>query len=189
MRPGDYPEGIVDSTGLETHHISRYFRWKKESTQPDRQIRAWPKVTLVCHRQTHWLLGLYVCQGPTQDAHLLRRVMPDVHRMIHLYRLMADAGYDSEKNHIFCREKLGIPRTVIPARANAFNRKWPQSKYRRQMRRRFHKIVYRQRVQIECVMFRFKSHLGDALRARRWPAQVRECRLRALCFNFALLAA
>lgn len=155
---------------------------------PGRELQCWPKLTLVAHRQSHWILGLHVCLGPNQDAHLLPKVMPEVHRQVHLYRLLADAGYDSESNHVYCREKLGIPKTVIPARALANgSRKWPQSFYRRQMRRCFHCQVYRQRSQIECVISRFKRHLGDALRARRWIAQIRECRLRVLTFDLALL--
>lgn len=183
---------MIDSTGMETHHVSRYYRWKKESQYPGRTNPIWPKVTLVVHRKSHWILGLHVCQGPTQDAHLLRKVMPEVESLVHLDRLLADRGYDSELNHIFCREKLKIRSTVIPTRRCTdglrVSQRWPKTKYRRQMKRRFQKHIYRQRVQVECVIFRLKKHFGADLQARRWMAQVRECRLRILTFNLGLVA-
>jgi hypothetical protein len=185
------PEGIIDSTGLESRHVSRYFRWKSESCHPWQAQRSWPKITIVAHRQSHFIFSLNVSRGPNQDSHLLRVLLPQTTRLVRLDRLLADAGYDAEANHVLCRDRLGIRSTVIPARHATYpkgNRCWPRSKYRRQMRRRFHKLVYRQRWQIECVMFRLKRHFGQALSARRWMAQVRECRLRVWSYNLLILA-
>lgn len=101
-------------------------------------------------------------------------------------RLLADAGYDAEHNHRLCRERLGIRSTVIPINRRR-GRKWPKSKYRRQMKRRFFKRVYGQRWQVESAISRNKRRLGAELRARRWPSQKEECLYRVLSHNLMIL--
>ena len=105
---------------------------------------------------------------------------------IRFYRLMGDAAYDAEHNHTLCRDELGIPSTVIPLNRRR-GRKWPKTRYRRQMKIRFYKRVYGQRWQVESAFSRNKRLLGSALRARRWPSQQAECLLRVLTHNLMIL--
>ena len=108
-------------------------------------------------------------------------------RNIHLARLLGDTGYDSEGNHRLCRQRLGIRSTVIPLNRRNTGRRWPKTKYRRQMKRRFLKGVYGQRWQVESVISRHKRLLGSALRARDYQAQKRECLFRVLTHNLMIL--
>ena len=103
-------------------------------------------------------------------------------------RLLGDAAFDSEENHRFCREDLGVRSTVIPLNRRNRGRKWPQTRYRRQMKRRFFKWVYGQRWQAESAFSRHKRRLGSALSSRSEPARERECYLRVLTHNVMLLA-
>jgi transposase len=76
-------------------------------------------------------------------------------------------------------------------------RRWPKSRYRRQMKKRFrrrpgssrYRRVYGQRWQIESGWSRSKRRLGSALRARKWANQKKEILLRILTHNLMLLAA
>jgi transposase len=104
-------------------------------------------------------------------------------------RLLADAAYDAEHNHELCREDYGVRSTVIPLNRRRSGRRWPRSRYRRQMRRRFHRRKYRQRWQAESAFSRHKRRLGDALRSRSPAAWERECYLRVLTHNLMILAA
>jgi len=106
---------------------------------------------------------------------------------IRLARLLADTGYDSEGNHRLCRKKLGIRSTVIPLNPRNTGRRWPKTRYRRQMKRRFHKRVYGNRWQVESVISRYKRRLGSALRARNYAAQKRECLLRVLTHDLMIV--
>jgi transposase len=104
-------------------------------------------------------------------------------------RVLADAAFDSEENHRLCREDLGARSTVIPLNRRNSGRKWPQTRYRRQMKKRFHRRKYGQRWQVESAFSRHKRRLGSALRARSDAARGRECYLRVLTHNIMLLAA
>ena len=60
------------------------------------------------------------------------------------------------------------------------SRKWPKTRYRRQLKRRFPKIVYRERVHVEGAFSQDKRQLGSALRARSDDARAQELFLRDL---------
>jgi transposase len=103
--------------------------------------------------------------------------------------VLGDAAFDSEENPRLCREELGVRSTVIPLNRRNRGRKWPKTKYRRQMKRRFPKRKYTQRWQAESAFSRHKRRLGSALSSRSEPARERECRLRVLTHNIMILAA
>lgn len=176
-------EGIVDATGLESRHVSRYFVWRRGKRHT---WSHFPKLTVVCHRQSHLLPGAYVSRGPSQDSPQFTPAMIDAAELIAFDRVLGDAAYDAEHNHVLCREKLGIRSTVIPARKRN-SRKWPTAKYRRQMKKRFFSRVYGQRWQVESAFSRHKRLLGSALRARLWSHQKAECLLRVLTHNLMIL--
>jgi transposase len=112
-------------------------------------------------------------------------------------RVLADAAFDSEANHRYCRDELGIRSTVIPINRRSQGRKWPQTRYRRQMVKRFrkkprgsrHRRVYGQRWQAESAFSRHKRLLGSALRGKSDASRERECYLRVLTHDLMLLAA
>src|SRR6476646_828498 len=100
-------------------------------------------------------------------------------------RVLGDAAYDSEENHRLRREDLKVRSTVIALNRRRQGRKWPKSKYRRQMNRR----KYGQRWQAESAFSRHKRLLGSALRGRSDASRERECHLRVLTHNLMILAA
>lgn len=107
--------------------------------------------------------------------------------LLPLARLLADAGYDAEHNHALCRERLGVRRTVIALNRRGTGRRWPRTRYRRQMKRRWCKRLYGQRWQAESAFSRHKRRLGAALTARGPTARRREPLLRVLTHNVMLL--
>lgn len=181
---GKRSDGIVDATGLESRHVSRYYVWRKGQKRHARL--HFLKLSLVCDRQTHLLVGAFASMGPSQDSPQFKPVMRQAGELIQFDRLLADAAYDAEHNHVLCRQELGIRSTVIPARKRN-SRKWPTAKYRRQMKCRFHRRVYGQRWQVESAISRNKRHLGSALHARRWANQKGECLLRVATHNLMIL--
>jgi transposase len=112
--------------------------------------------------------------------------MREAASLIAFDRLLGDAGYDAEHNHRLCREELKIRSTVIRLNRRC-GRKWPRSRYRRQMKARFFRRVYGERWQVESSFSRHKRKLGSSLRSRRWCNQKKECLLRVLTHNLMIL--
>jgi transposase len=191
---GEKPTAAVDGTGLESRHTSRYYfkRSGKKHTS-----RLWTKLTVAVDTGSHFLAGARVSAGPSNDSPQLRPVMAQASLAVTWDRVLADAAFDAEAHHRYCREELGIRATVIPLNRRNQGRKWPKSPYRRQMVRRFrkkpkgsrHRRVYGQRWQVESAFSRHKRRLGSALGGRSDESRERECRLRVLTHNLMLLAA
>jgi transposase len=111
--------------------------------------------------------------------------------------LLGDSGYDAEHNHAYARLRLKVRSSVIALNRRKWGRRWPKTRYRRQMVRRFrkkpkgsrHRRVYGQRWQAESAFSRHKRLLGSALRGKSDASRERECYLRVLTHNLMLLAA
>ena len=179
------PTAIIDATGLEARHVSRYYVDRKGYRRFRR--RRWPKVTVVGEAQTHLIGGATIRWGPSQDSPQLPATVRQAAKLTRWDRLLGDRAYDAEHNHRLCREEVGIRSTVIPLNPRRQGRRWPQTRYRRQMKRRFFTRVYRQRWQVESLFSRHKRLLGATLRARKWGAQKQECLVRILTHNLMIL--
>jgi hypothetical protein len=191
---GDRPTAAVDGTGLESRHTSRYFfkRSGKKHTS-----RLWTKLTVAVDTRTHFIAGATVATGPSNDSPQFPPVMAQASLVVTWDRVLADAAFDAEDHHRYAREDLGVRSTVIPLNRRAGGRKWPKTKYRRGMVKRFrkrpkgprHRRVFGQRWQVESALSRHKRRLGSALGGRSDASRERECQLRVLTHNLMLLAA
>lgn len=146
--------------------------------------------------RTHLFLSAAVTRGPSQDAPHLVPAVRAAARRAPIDTVLADAGYDSEANHATCRRRLGVRSTVIALNRRG-TRKWPPTRYRRQMVRRFrkkpegsrHRRVYGQRWQAESAFSRLKRRLGASVAAIKWANQKTEALLKVIAHNILLLAA
>jgi Transposase DDE domain len=182
----ELPEVAVDATGFESRHCSRYFVHRRGERRHLRE--RWPKLTLACHTQSHLVVGALATIGPSQDSPQFAPVARQaVRHLSYIDRLLADAGYDGEHNHALARERLGIRSTVIALNRRGTGRRWPKTRYRRQMKRRFQRRKYHQRWQAESVISRIKRRLGSSLSGRSNASRRRESRLRVLTHDLMLL--
>ena len=190
----DTPTVAVDGTGLESRHTSRYFFKRAERKHSS---RLWTKLTVACDTQSHFFAGATVATGPSNDSPQLRPVMIQASLAVTWDRMLADTAFDSEDHHRSGREDLGVRSTVIPLNRRGHGRKWPKTRYRRQMVKRFrqkpkgsrYRRVFGQRWQVESAFSRHKRRLGSSLGGRSDASRERECRLRVLTHNLMLLAA
>jgi hypothetical protein len=160
----DRPEAAVDATGLESRYTSYSFVRRQGKR---RRSRRYTKLTVACHTQTHLLASAVVSTGPGNDSPQFAETVRGARRHTAWDRLLADAAFDAEHHHRLCREELGIRSTVIPLNKRGQGRKWPKTRYRRQMKRRFHRRRYGQRWQVESAFSRHKRLLGAAGPLRR----------------------
>jgi hypothetical protein len=181
---GECSEVSLDATGLESHHLSRYFL---RCSGRMKRFRRFPKITVVTDNSTHLIAGMVVGTGPCNDSPALPAAMRQASARIKVVRLLADGAYDSEAHHRLCRQELGIAQTIIPINPRAHPRSVPSGTYRLQMKEHFPKEQFGQRWQVESVLSRFKRRLGSALRARTDPSRWGECHLRVLTHNLMIL--
>jgi DDE family transposase len=183
------PEAAIDATGLSATTRSAHYARRLRDGNRRYRVPKHPKLTLVCHTTTHLIAAALSGVGPGYDFPLFEPAMLKAAWNLPIDRLLADSGYDSEANHCMAREGLGIRSTVIALNPRNRGRRWPKARYRRQMKRRFHRRKYGQRWQAESVFSRLKRRLGSCLRGRSDEARDRETYLKVLTLNLMILAA
>jgi hypothetical protein len=180
----------MDSTGLETRHSSHYFTKRCERHKAHRKLK-YPKLSAICDAESHLILGITVNRGPKPDHCEFASTLADALSRQPVDALVADAGYDSEKAHKLCRERLGIE-SIIPVAEKGRRRKNGKPRrigghYRCRLKRWFPKKRYGQRWQVETVFSMLKRLMGSALRARTYHSQCREIVLRVITLNVMIL--
>jgi len=180
----------IDSTGLESRHVSAYFT-KRCKRHSGHYKSRYPKLSAICDTANHLILGVIIDRGPKPDPVEARQTLQEALKHQPFSHLLGDAGYESEGFHSLCRDTLGI-RSIIPTTSRGRPRDDGQpravrGRYRQLMQRRFPKNTYGQRWQIETVFSMLKRNMGAALRARTYHSQNREIRLRVLAHNLAIL--
>lgn len=135
------------------------------------------------------MLAQRVRPGPSGDFSDLVPLAADAHAALPFEALVADAGYDSEADHRFCREELGAD-SLIPAKKRRSAKVVATTPYRREMVRRLGepgeeeaRRAYRQRWKAETVMSVAKRRWGEALSARLDDTQRTQALLRGLVYN------
>lgn len=89
-------------TGLESHHVSRYYIQRQGAPRKS--------------RLTQTIAGLPLITGAvaSQDSPQFLLLMYQATQQITWTDLLADADYDAEHNHRLCRQTLEIPFADCP---------------------------------------------------------------------------
>jgi hypothetical protein len=179
----------MDSTGLESSPASPYFvRRRAAAGSPWKRMiyHRFPKLAILCTTDSHFVLGYRSSRGPLPDVVDFQPLLIDALRRVRLTSVVADAGYDSEANHVFAREHCQV-RTIIPARRGRPGAKPARGRYRRLMQARFDAAAYRSRCQVETVVSMIKRRQDSLLRTRTYGSQCRDLRLKVLVHNVMIL--
>lgn len=183
------PTAAVDSTGLECSSASGYFvRRRKKVGEPWKQVlyHHYPKLGVVSHVDTHFILACDARRGPKPDTNEFEGLLAEAATRVRVTTILADTGYDSEGNHKFAREQSGI-RSVIPPKQGRPTDKPASGHWRRQMQVRFNRSKYRQRAQVETVVSMIERRQDSHARGRAYHSQCRDLRLMVLTHNIMIL--
>lgn len=180
----------IDSTGLESRHVSHYFTQRCQRHNAHWKTR-FPKLSAICDTKSHLILGAVFSRGPRPDHCEFEPTVRSAAGRQRMATLLGDAGYDSEPGHRLCHQQIGV-RSIFPVtcRGRPRHDRQPRSLggyYRRKLFQRFPKKTYGQRWQIETSFSMIKRLLDSALRARLYHSQCREMYLRILTFNLMIL--
>ena len=181
----------LDSTGFESRHVSSYFvkRRDRDTAKPYQTTTytRFPKLGINADTSNHLILQGTAKRGPKPDVTELKSAIKELAEYQHIYKLTADAGYDSESNHAYAREQFRIL-TLIPARVGRPTNKKPSGHFRKLMASfHFNKKAYGQRWQVETVNSMLKRNLNSFLRAKTYWSQCRELLLKIFTHNVMLV--
>ncbi len=100
----------LDSTGLETTSASAHF-----NTRRGRKRKQYVKVSVSVTGKTMLPIGVVIDWGPRNDKAEAPELLRKTASAIQPQTLFADAGYDAEWIHQFCRDDWGVRSWIPPA--------------------------------------------------------------------------
>src|SRR5882672_7461860 len=142
--------------------------------------RHWLKWVVVVDLDHQFLLSQIARRGPWNDCANLPAVIEAASQQTRIGLVLADAEFDSERNHTYIRQKLGAQR-VIPAKRG--KKTWRVHGVRAEMRSAFPRRLYRRRALIESLFSSVKRKLSDRAPGRSLRMQKRQALLLGLSFN------
>src|SRR5882672_7226426 len=171
----------VDATGLAQGAVSTFFvRRMHHHGQKPLPWRHWLKWVVVVDLDHQFLLSQIARRGPWNDCANLPAVIEAASQQTRIGLVLADAEFDSERNHTYIRKRLGAQR-VIPAKRG--KKTWRVHGVRAEMRSAFPRRLYRRRALIESLFSSVKRKLSDRAPGRSLRMQMRQALLLGLSFN------
>lgn len=175
------PTVAVDATGLAPGSISTFFiRRREQHGGAPMPWRYWLKWLLAVDTQRRLILAQKAHQGPINDCATLRPLLDEVLQASFIGTVVADAEFDSERNHRHIREQIGAE-SIIPAKRGKPG--WKLHGVRAQMRAAFPAERYRQRVHAETVFSAIKRKLSAKAPGRSLATQRKQALLLGLAYN------
>jgi hypothetical protein len=173
---GEEEQVAIDSRGLETTAASSYFQ-----TRSGRRQKKYVKLSVGVLCGSMIPAGLVVGWGPCNDKSDALELLCKTSAAVRPLAVYADAGYDAEWVHRFCRDLWGTKSFIPPAvhcKDGTVN-----GKYRSQMTpMRLKRNKYGKRWIVESFMSALKRTTGSTLNARRQPTLFVEAAIRVLAY-------
>ena len=171
----------VDATGLAQGAVSTFFvRRLHHHGQKPLPWRHWLKWVVVADLDQQFLLSQSARRGPWNDCASLPSLVEAASQQTRIGVVLADAEFDSERNHTYIRQRLGA-QSVIPAKRG--KKTWRVRGVRAAMRRAFPRKLYRRRALIETVFSSVKRKLSARAPGRSLRMQMRQALLLGVSFN------
>ncbi len=171
----------VDATGLAQGAVSTFFvRRMHHHGQKPLPWKHWLKWVVVVDLDQQFLLSQIARRGPWNDCANLPVVVEAASQQTRIGLVLADAEFDSERNHTYIRQQLGA-QSVIPAKRG--KKTWRIHGVRAEMRRAFPRRLYRRRALIESLFSSVKRKLSARAPGRSLHTQKRQALLLGLSFN------
>lgn len=171
----------VDATGLAQGAVSTFFvRRLHHHGQKPLPWRHWLKWVVAVDVDQQCVLSQLARRGPWNDCANLPAVVQAAAEQTPIGLVLADAEFDSERNHTYIRRELGA-QSVIPAKRG--KKTWRIHGVRAEMRRAFPQRLYRRRALVESVFSSVKRKLSARAPGRSLRTQKRQALLLGLSFN------
>ncbi len=142
--------------------------------------RHWLKWLVVADLDQQFLLSQSARRGPWNDCANLPTIVEAASEQMRIGLVLADAEFDSERNHTYIRRQLGAQSVIQPSVGGKHGE---CSGVRAEMRRAFPRELYRRRALIETVFSSVKRKLSARAPGRSLRMQMRQALVLGLSFN------
>jgi hypothetical protein len=167
----------VDSTGLELDHASAHYCKRIDRTKP---VKGFVNLNAMSDLYNKIILVTKIRKYRRHDCIDFPFMYNKVKNLDFDY-LVADKGYDSEKNHKLVFESG--KNSLISMKYKQLPVSKTKGHYRKKAKRTFEEGLYSQRELTESIFSSLKRKFGSKLRARKFQTQKNELLFRILAYN------
>ncbi len=173
----------IDSTGMRLEHGSYYYTKRLKQLGVQRtQTSKHLKLSIGVETDSQFIVSSKLRRGPASDHIDFDLLLKKASSWSDLQTVIADKGYDSEKNHKIAREMFNSE-SIIPPRNQDVPIYRTKGRYRKRMKRDFNKEKYNQRNKVETVNSVIKRVMDDSIKSRKVRTQNREMEFKMLAYN------
>jgi hypothetical protein len=167
----------IDSTGFKITHASEYYSRRAKLR------RKYAKLSIGVDVLKQIICKVKIRRAPTRHDNIdFKRIVKRISEIRRISVVVADKGYDSEENHILVRENLNGFSIISPRYENVPIWK-TKGIYRKEMKRGYNKILYKQRNKDETIVSVIKRLFGEHITSRLIRMQNRELTFRCIAYN------
>ena len=170
----------VDATGLAPGAIRTFFVKRAKDRGEGFTWRHWLKWTMAVDVDRQLILAQTAHRGPTNDCAMLRPLVDAAQQRVPIGLVLADAEFDSERNHQHIRHVLPA-HSVIPAKRGGAE--WQIQGVRAQMRQHVPVHLYRRRSLVESIISAVKRKLSARAPGRSLLTQCLQALLLGVAYN------
>ena len=170
----------VDATGLAPGALSTYFVKRAQEQGRERSRRYWLKWLLAVDVRRRVVLAQLARSGPDNDSATLRPLVDVATRCPSIRLVVADAEFDSERNHHHVRSVIGAD-SIIPARRG--KAEWSRQGAQAHMRAASPAAPDGQRALAESAIAAVKRKLSSRAPGRSLLTQRRQALLLGLAYD------
>ncbi|MDQ4146864.1 MAG: transposase [Pseudomonadota bacterium] len=174
----------VDATGLTPGAISTFFVKRIKDRAPGFTWRHWVKWITAVDVDRRLIVAQAARRGPTNDCATLRPLVDAARRRVPIGLVLADAEFDSERNHRHIRTALQA-NSMIPAKRGHAD--WRIQGVRAQMRQEFPCHEYGRRSLIESTISAVKRKLSARAPGRSLYMQCLQALLLGVAYDICRL--
>jgi hypothetical protein len=184
QRPVPPPDHLatvaVDATGLAPGAVSTFFVKRATDRGAGCTWRHWMKWTMAVDVDRRLIIAQTVRRGPTNDCATLRLLVDAAHQRVSIGLVLADAEFDSERDHQYIRTVLQA-RSIIQAKRGRAD--WRIQGVRAEMRQCFPRHESSQPSVIESVISAIKRKVSARSPGRPLQTQCLQALLLGVAYD------
>ncbi len=170
----------IDATGLLSA-FSQYYGNRTAAADSIARRRTFIKNTISADTDRQLICRVKTRNSYAHDNVDFIPILSAFHNLP-ISMVVADKGYDDEKNHRFVRECL-LANSIIPARFADVPIWKTHGKYRKQMKSGYSKHLYNLQNKVETIFSVIKRMFGECVRSMKVKTKNREMAFRCIAYN------